>query len=232
MMRIWVQLLMPYSSVESSKDKDKVSGLARCTIRSSIAAFQSQKDQNPISSEPSRDFIRLTKCTFCNMGLNSTNIRTGSQGTLKKIGYSCLNCNIHYDKKLYTVNEKLYTDSHDTKSSKRSSNWPQNSKSPMLRPGFEPGICDSKGRNAWPDCAAFIATTPPELQLEYFIDIIKSFLFVNSIIEFVFSSMFFESIISLCLANPAPDRFCDNKEYLSICTLISKYWVRDWNLHK
>ena len=23
----------------------------------------------------------------------------------------------------------------------------------MLRPGFEPGICDSKGHNAWPYCA-------------------------------------------------------------------------------
>ena len=59
----------------------------------------------------------------------------------------------------------------------------------MLRPGFEPGICDSKGRNAWPDCAAFIATTPPELQFEYFIDIIKSFLFVISTIKFLFSSI-------------------------------------------
>ena len=46
----------------------------------------------------------------------------------------------------------------------------------MLRPGFEPGICDSKGRNAWPDCAAFDASTPPELQFVYFGDIIKSFL--------------------------------------------------------
>ncbi len=33
------------------------------------------------------------------------------QGSLKKIGYFCCNCNIHYntDKKLYTVNEELYT---------------------------------------------------------------------------------------------------------------------------
>ena len=46
----------------------------------------------------------------------------------------------------------------------------------MLRPGFEPGICDSKGRNAWPDYAAFGASTPPELLFVYFKDIIKSFL--------------------------------------------------------
>ena len=133
----------------------------------------------------------MTRCTFCNRGLNSTYIRSGSHGIFKKIGYSCINCDIHYDKKLYTVNEKLYTDYASMKNSQISPKRTQNQKTPMLRPGFEPGICDSKGRNAWPDCAAFIATTPPELQLEYFKDIIKSFLFVDSTIEFVFSSIFF-----------------------------------------
>ena len=174
------------------------------TIQPSIAVFQSLKNQKILSSRPLRTFNQLTKCTFCNKGLNSTYVRTGSLGTFKKIAHSCLNCNMHYDKKLYTVNENLYTDSHKTEIIQKSSNWAQNSKRRMLRPGFEPGICDSKGRNAWPDCAAFIATTPPELQLEYFIDIIKSFLFVDSTIEFVFSRIFFESMIPSCFSQSGP----------------------------
>ncbi len=48
---------------------------------------------------------------ICHKGLNSSYIRTGSRGALKKIGSYCDNCAIHYDleQKLYTVNEKLYT---------------------------------------------------------------------------------------------------------------------------
>ena len=60
----------------------------------------------------------MTRCTFCNKGLSSTYIRSGSQGAFKKIGYSCTNCNIHFDKKLYTVNEKQYTVSHGTQTNK------------------------------------------------------------------------------------------------------------------
>ena len=67
---------------------------------------------------------------------------------IKKIGYSSLSCDIHYDKKLYTVNEKLYTDSHKTEIMKRNSNWPSFAKQRMLRPGFEPGIVALRGRNA------------------------------------------------------------------------------------
>ena len=174
----------------------------------------------------------MTRCTFCNKGLSSTYIRSGSQGAFKKIGYSCTNCNIHFDKKLYTVNEKLYTGYASMKNSQISSKWSPNSKSPMLRPGFEPGICDSKGRNAWPDCAAFIATTPPELQFEYFIDIIKSFLFVEFTFEFVFSTILIERLSPSWIINSIHARFYVDKENLSICTLISKYWARDWNLHK
>ncbi len=162
----------------------------RCTIRSSIAAFQSQTTITiPLKLGTIRQSYHMTRCTYCNKCINSTYIRKGRYGIFKKIGYSCLNCDIHFDKKLYTVNEKLYTDSSTAGNTKRNPNWAQNSKSSMLRPGFEPGICDSKGRNAWPDCAAFIATTPPELQFEYFLDIIKSFLFVISTIEFLFSSI-------------------------------------------
>ena len=90
----------------------------------------------------------MTRCTICNKGLNSTYVRTGSLGSFRKIGYSCLACAIHYDKKLYTVNEKLYTDSSKTEIHKRSSNWPSFSKQRMLRPGFEPGIVALRGRNA------------------------------------------------------------------------------------
>ncbi len=53
----------------------------------------------------------MTKCQNCHHGINSTHIREGVNGSLKKIGYYCNTCNIHYgiDKKLYTVNEKVYT---------------------------------------------------------------------------------------------------------------------------
>ena len=53
----------------------------------------------------------MTKCQTCHHGINSTYIREGVKGSLNKIGYYCNTCNIHYDtdKKLYTVNEKLYT---------------------------------------------------------------------------------------------------------------------------
>ncbi len=59
----------------------------------------------------------MTKCQFCHKGLNSTYIRTGSNGSLKKIGLYCNVCALHYDstQKLYTVNEKLYTVSRDRK---------------------------------------------------------------------------------------------------------------------
>ncbi len=53
----------------------------------------------------------MTKCQNCHHGINSTYIREGMNSSLKKIGYYCNTCNIHYgiDKKLYTVNEKVYT---------------------------------------------------------------------------------------------------------------------------
>ena len=65
----------------------------------------------------------MTKCIFCNRGLNSTYVRQ-NMGSFKKISYSCSNSDIHFDKKLYTVNEKLYTDTHKTEIIKNDSNWP------------------------------------------------------------------------------------------------------------
>ena len=58
----------------------------------------------------------MTKCQSCHHGINSTYIREGVNGSLKKIGYYCNTCNIHYgiDKKLYTVNGKMYTVSMDS----------------------------------------------------------------------------------------------------------------------
>ncbi len=90
----------------------------------------------------------MTRCTICNKGLNSTYVRIGSLGSFQKIGYTCLACNIHFDKKMYTVNEKLYTDSHETENIQNSSNWASFAKQRMLRPGFEPGIVALRGRNA------------------------------------------------------------------------------------
>ncbi len=53
----------------------------------------------------------MAKCQSCLKGINSTYIREGVRGSFRKIGYYCNTCNIHYntDKKLYTVNEELYT---------------------------------------------------------------------------------------------------------------------------
>jgi hypothetical protein len=46
----------------------------------------------------------MTKCQTCHHGIDSTKIREGVNGSLKKIGHYC-NTYIHYniDKKLYTV---------------------------------------------------------------------------------------------------------------------------------
>ena len=72
-------------------------------------------------------------CAICNKGLNSTYVRIGSLGSFQKIGYSCLACDIHYDKKLYTDSQRMET-------YKTSPNWPSFSKQRMLRPGFDPGF--------------------------------------------------------------------------------------------
>ena len=60
----------------------------------------------------------MAKCQNCHQGINSTYIREGVKGSFKKIGYYCNTCNIHYntDKKLYTVNEKVYTVFGDSQS--------------------------------------------------------------------------------------------------------------------
>ena len=52
----------------------------------------------------------MSKCQNCHHGTNSTYIRTGAKGSLKKIGHYCCKGDLHYntDKKLYAVNEKLY----------------------------------------------------------------------------------------------------------------------------
>jgi hypothetical protein len=53
----------------------------------------------------------VTKCSICHQGVNSTYIRVGQKSLLKKVGYYCSNCDIHYDlnQKPYTKNEKPYT---------------------------------------------------------------------------------------------------------------------------
>ena len=51
----------------------------------------------------------MTKCSLCGQGVNSTYVREGSKGRLRKIGYRCSKCDFYYDltsEKLYTVNTK------------------------------------------------------------------------------------------------------------------------------
>jgi len=116
------------------------------TVRLSISPSQMtnctyqdiQKSNKPIAL---RYKGSMAICAICNKGLNSTYVRIGSLGSFKKIGYPCLYCDIHYDK-------KLYTNSHKTEILKRNSDWASFSKQRMLRPGFEPGIVALRGRNA------------------------------------------------------------------------------------
>ena len=53
----------------------------------------------------------MAKCQNCLNGISSAYIKDVSKGRIKKIGYYCNICNIQYNtgKKLYTVNEELYT---------------------------------------------------------------------------------------------------------------------------
>ena len=53
----------------------------------------------------------MAKCQNCLNGISSAYIKDVIKGSFKKIGYYCNICNIHYntDKKLYSVNEELYT---------------------------------------------------------------------------------------------------------------------------
>ncbi len=53
----------------------------------------------------------MAKCQNCLNGISSAYIKDVIKGSFKKIGYYCNICNIHYntDKKLYAVNEELYT---------------------------------------------------------------------------------------------------------------------------
>jgi len=119
------------------------------TVRLSISRFQMttpllspldifKKALNPIVSNIHILWPNVGSAIW---GLNSTYVRIGSLGSFKKIGYPCLYCDIHYDK-------KLYTNSHKTEILKRNSDWASFSKQRMLRPGFEPGIVALRGRNA------------------------------------------------------------------------------------
>jgi hypothetical protein len=56
----------------------------------------------------------MTKCSSCGQGINSTYVREGSKGLMRKVGFYCVYCDIYYDpksEKLYTVNTKtVYSD--------------------------------------------------------------------------------------------------------------------------
>jgi hypothetical protein len=53
----------------------------------------------------------MARCPTCSQGINSTYIRVGEKSLLKKVGFYCSECNIHYDleQKPYTNSEKPYT---------------------------------------------------------------------------------------------------------------------------
>jgi hypothetical protein len=53
----------------------------------------------------------MARCPTCSQGINSTYIRVGEKSLLKKVGFYCSECNIHYDleQKPYTNSEKSYT---------------------------------------------------------------------------------------------------------------------------
>jgi hypothetical protein len=51
----------------------------------------------------------MTKCSSCGQHINSTYVREGSKGLMRKVGFYCSYCDIYYDpasEKLYTVNTK------------------------------------------------------------------------------------------------------------------------------
>jgi hypothetical protein len=84
----------------------------------------------------------MAKCTNCHKGLNSSYIRINSTGSLKKIGFFCSNCTLHYDlnQKLYTVNEKLYTVSTNYLRDKKSHSIANSVNLPTNAPNIENSI--------------------------------------------------------------------------------------------
>ena len=64
----------------------------------------------------------MTKCSLCGQGVNSTYIREGSKGMLRKIGYRCS----YYDltsEKLYTVNAKTVRSNFNREEQDSGSFW-------------------------------------------------------------------------------------------------------------
>jgi hypothetical protein len=54
----------------------------------------------------------MARCSLCGQGVNSTYIREGSNGLIRKIGYHCIKCDSYYDltsEKLIQLIQKLYT---------------------------------------------------------------------------------------------------------------------------
>ncbi len=80
----------------------------------------------------------MTKCSLCGQGVNSTYVREGSKGMLRKIGYRCSRCDAYSDltsEKLYTVDTKTVHSNFNREEQDSGSFW-QN-KEPW--PGFGPG---------------------------------------------------------------------------------------------
>ncbi len=84
----------------------------------------------------------MTRCSVCQKGLHTTYIRIGPKAAFTKLGFYCTYCK-SYTNNLYT-GKQSYTE-NNLKALRGAQKQAQNT---MLRPGFEPGICDSKGRNA------------------------------------------------------------------------------------
>ncbi|VFJ12708.1 protein of unknown function [Candidatus Nitrosocosmicus franklandus] len=84
----------------------------------------------------------MARCSKCQKGLHTTYIRLGPKAVFTKLSYYCINC------KSYTENPYTETKPYTENNSQAFRGAQKQAQNRMLRPGFEPGICDSKGRNA------------------------------------------------------------------------------------
>jgi hypothetical protein len=83
----------------------------------------------------------MAKCVHCGKGINSTYVREGSKGVIRKVGYYCSDCDTYYDsasEKLYTVNGKTVY-SNKAKELEEQSMTEKLSVKEQPWPGFGPG---------------------------------------------------------------------------------------------
>ena len=94
----------------------------------------------------------MAKCCSCGQGINSTYIREGSKGLMRKVGFYCSYCDIYCDstsEKLYTVNTKTVYSNIATKSEEQPLTKKVSIKQPSLGRDLDPGPLPYQG-NALP----------------------------------------------------------------------------------